>query len=94
MALNSPERRGLRVFHNSHTAQKVEIVVPARAELEVPAEVAVQLNSASTHFEVDTSEFAKLKAEADVEAAEVAKASAEEKPAKKTTKKSAAKSDG
>lgn len=77
MALNSPERRGLRVFHNSNTAQRVEIVVPAGAELSVPVEVAGQMHAASSHFEVDDDEFAKARAEADELAAEQNRVSAE-----------------
>ena len=76
--MNAPGKRGLRVFHNSNTAQKVEVVVAAGAELTVDVSVAKQLTQASTHFEVDEKEFAAAKADADEEQAKVT-AEAEER---------------
>ena len=50
MGLNNPVP-GLRVIHNSNSARRVEIVVPAGDELVVSANVAAQLSAASSHFE-------------------------------------------
>lgn len=62
MALKPPVP-GLRVFHNSKTAQKVDIVVPPGAELEVPVGVAFQLKAASTHFEVNEADYEEARRE-------------------------------
>jgi deoxyribodipyrimidine photolyase len=67
---------GLRVFHNSNTAEKVEVTVPAGDELTVSLEVAEQLAAKSTHYEVDADELRKAR---DARAAEAA-AEAEPEP--------------
>lgn len=50
MALRDPVP-GLRIRHNANSPTRVELIVPAGAELEVPAEVADQLQAADPHFE-------------------------------------------
>lgn len=49
MALREPAP-GLRLRHNANSPKRVEVIVPAGAELEVPAEVAAQLQAADPHF--------------------------------------------
>lgn len=52
MALNTPVPGLRHVRHNANSPKRVELVIPALAELDVPEEVAAQLVAADPHFEV------------------------------------------
>lgn len=56
---------GLRVFHNSNTAQKFEIVLAAGAELVADLSVVKQLTAQSPQCQVDSDAVAAAKAEAE-----------------------------
>ena len=53
-----PPVPGLRVLHDTHTSEKVEISVPAGAEMIVPPYVAEQLVRQRSSFKVDPAELA------------------------------------
>ncbi len=51
MALRKPAVGLRRIHHNANSPKRVEVIVPAGAEMEVPAEVAEQLTAADSHFQ-------------------------------------------
>lgn len=51
MALKNPVPGLRRLRHNANSPKRVEVIMPAGAELEVPEEVAAQLVAADPHFQ-------------------------------------------
>lgn len=53
MVLREPVPGLRRVRHNANSPKRVEVIVPAGAALDVPAEVADQLSAVDPHFQVE-----------------------------------------